>query len=130
MEKLKEMKKWIERIEGLTEFMQDSTIKRMRTGADSLKKNIDKLRELYFFTDGKGGIRDDSDKLISKLYTAAGYGNNNPLGSNEENYLKYTEAEVKLIVNQIDALIQNQYLPWVDQIEKIYPMMIPDIRKL
>ena len=130
MEKLKEMKKWIERIEGLTEFMEDSTIKTMRTGADSLKKNIDKLREMYFFTDGKGGIRDDSDKLISKLYTAAGYGNNNPLGSNEENYLKYTEAEVKLIVNQIDDFIQKQYLPWVDIIEKIFPKMIPDIRKL
>ncbi|MBX7050613.1 MAG: hypothetical protein K1X54_01115 [Flavobacteriales bacterium] len=130
MEKLKSMKKWIERIESLTESSEDSTIKSLRKVADSLKKEIGKLQELYFFIDGKGGIQDDSDKLVSKLYAGYGYVNNNSIGSNEENYLNYLEKEVKKVTAQIESFTEKGYLPWVNQTENVYPKIIPDIRKL
>lgn len=130
MEKLKAMKKWIGLIQNLTEGTEDSTLKKFRNNSDTLLTHIKSLQEDYFFMNDESGIQDDSDKLISKIYTASGYSNNRPIGENEKNYLKYLESEVKKTTSKIDEFMEREYQPWIADVEKKLPLILPEIKKL
>ncbi len=129
-EQLKSAKKNIDLVNSALVNVADSLKKDITAKSDSLSTSITKLQNMFMDMDNKSGYHDETNFLMTKIYTASGYSGNTNVGDNAMNALLIAEKETRNIADQINAFFENEWKPWKITVEKMQFSLFKEIKKL
>lgn len=124
------MKEHIHLMDESLRLMNDTSLRKNQQLGDSIKKEIDRIFDLFFLPEDTRGIVDDSHTINSLLYTAM-Y-NNSRDDISESNKITYRHAleGVEKAKEKINELILGKWIRWSGIIRSKNLNLIPQIEKV
>lgn len=131
-ELLKQYKEEIEHVKSSLPALKKAEADTLVKEAGKLMEKIIQFEAYYFLPNDSKGIRDDSDLLVSELYTFMyaylpryrGF-----IGGNAETALQLIEGKTKRIADEIQLFDTNEYSVWQKKVEQLnYSFFSPRIK--
>jgi hypothetical protein len=133
MERIKEMRKTIELMQSVWVNTADSSKKNTLTFTDSLSKKLDDLELLFLSPVRKnGGIYDNSDYLIFKIYEVLGYldVSTGKCSANAALAQDLLEREAAKSIQALNAFIAGDWKKWREMAAGVPRELLPEVKSV